>query len=681
MPTASVRLIPGVDVEKTQTLNEFGISVSSLVRFREGLFQKVGGWQRFYPNAIGGVPRALHAWDDLNQVTHLGVGTTTNLSSITGGAVQAITPQTMTSDFAPNFSSVMNTNVVTIVDPNIANVTTYDSVYFNTPISIGGIILSGLYPIAVITGVTSYKINAATNATSTVNNAGAVPAFTTTSGSAIVTVTITAHGLSVGNTAVFPIATTVGGVTILGTYQVTAVTDANNFTITVSSQATSSVGPSSMNGGNAEIVYYINIGPPPGGSGYGLGGYGSGGYGTGSPTSAQTGTPITSTDWTLDNWGEILLSCPENGGLYFWDPTGGFVNASLISAGPIFNTGMFVSTRIQILVAYGSTPLSGGIGVQQDPMFVKWSDVSNFLQWAINSSTQAGGYRIPIGSVIRGAIPSGLQNLIWTDLGLWAMSYIGAPDVFGFNEVASKCGLVGKHAVADFRGTKYWMGPNNFFTFDSGGVRVLPCTVWDAVFQDLDAVNASKSRIWTNTPFDEIWWFYPSASGGTGENDSYVKVNITQGMAWDYGKLARSATIDQSVLGNPIAASPQGLIYQHETTLDADGQPLAWAVETGYFVIGDGENMAYVNWLWPDMKWGLFNGSQNATVLITLKAVDYPGDSTVRSYGPYSVTQSTQFITPDLRGRMMALRFEGNDLNSFSRCGMVRYRYNPDGKI
>jgi hypothetical protein len=34
---------------------------------------------------------------------------------------------------------------------------------------------------------------------------------------------------------------------------------------------------------------------------------------------AQTGTPITATDWTSDNWREILLACPANGGIYQFD--------------------------------------------------------------------------------------------------------------------------------------------------------------------------------------------------------------------------------------------------------------------------------------------------------------------------------------------------------------------------
>src|SRR5215831_11659522 len=261
MPFGSIKLIPGVNVERTPTLLEAGYASSSLIRWRDLLAEKLGGWIKFYPSTVPGIPRSLHAWNDLNSLSHLSVGTTTKWGVITSGSFQDITPQTLTSDFAPNFSTIMNTATVTIVDTNINTVTTFDDIYFNTPVAIGGLILSGLYPITLVTGATSYQITATSNATSTVNNAGAVPAFTTTSGSAFVSVALTAHGLSVGSTVNFPISTTVAGITIIGTYTVTAVADPNNFTIAGSVQASSNT-TASMNSGNAELVYYINLGPP-----------------------------------------------------------------------------------------------------------------------------------------------------------------------------------------------------------------------------------------------------------------------------------------------------------------------------------------------------------------------------------------------------------------------------------
>jgi hypothetical protein len=684
MPFGAVTLIPGVDVEKTPTLNQAGYSASQLIRWRDGLAQKYGGWTAFYPLAVGGVPRDLHAWEDLNTVNHLSVGTTTQLSVITNGSLQNITPQTLISNFAPNFSTVSTTPTVTIIDPNISNVTTFDSVFFDTPISVGGIILSGLYPIILIIGTHSYEITAATNATSTVNNAGAVPAFTTALGSSVVSVALTANGMTnvaPDNTIVFPIATTSNGVTIIGSYQAATITDANDFTIQTNTTATGN-GSFSMNGGNAQLVYYITQGPAAIGIGYGLGAYGAGGYGTGIVPPTQTGTPITATDWTSDNWGEILLACPENGGIYFWDPTGGFSNAQLVSSAPIFNSGMFVSTTQQILITYGST-LAEQIGVEQDPMLVQWSDSGNFFNFNPTSGDLAGNYVIPIGSKIIAGIAVSNQNFIWTDLDLWIMNFIGYPDTFGFNKIGAGAGAGSKHSIMQLRGNVYWMGISNFYSYTSGGVAVIPCPVWDIVFQNLNTTFAHNIRAMPNTPFNEAGWFYPSNASASGENDSYVKFNIVEpGNPWDYGPigaLARSAWIDQSVFGPPIGASPGGVLYLHETTPDAAGQPMVASFTTGYFVLSDGETFSFVDQIIPDMTWTTSGGAGSAQIQLTFLTINFPGDTPI-AYGPYTVNSQTEYISVRFRARQVAVQLLSSDLGSFWRLGKIRFRVAPSGR-
>lgn len=682
MPIVPLKLVPTVNAEYTPTLNESGISSCNLIRFKSKLPQKLGGWEKFYPFAVSGVPRCLHAWQDLNSNRRLAVGATQQLAVITAGILTDITPQTLTSDFAPDFTTTLGSPLVEIIDANINDVTTYDAVFFDTPISVGGLILHGTYQIAVITSSTSYQINVGSNATAAVSNGGAVPVFDTTSGSAIVTVTFADHGLSAGDQFTFPIPTTAGGLTIDGTYSVVSAPTSSTFTIAANAAA-SSTATVSMNSGDAQLLYYIAIGPQAAGSGYGLGGYGEGGYGLGITPDGQTGTPITATDWTEDNWGEILVACPKGGGIYQWRPTSGFQNAQLIATAPIFNEGIFISMPQQILVAYGSTtgaPAVAGTGTeseQQDPLIVRWSAQLDFTDWIPTAINQAGSFRIPTGSRIVGALQGPQQGLIWTDLDLWAMQYLGPPLVFSFNKISAGCGLIGQHAAAVMRGSVYWMSPNNFFMFGGGGVQQIPCTVWDAVFQNLNTANQSKCVAAANSAFDEIWWFYPSAAS-SGECDSYVKFNIEE-KSWDYGSLPRSAWIDQSVLGEPIAATPSGVIYQHETSPDADGLPLNAWFETGWFVITEGQNFSFVDWFFPDMKWALFNGAGSANVLVTIYATDYP-NGTVRTFGPYTMTSASTYINTRLRGRQIKLRFESNDIGSFWRLGNMRFRMAGDGR-
>lgn len=677
MPLGSVRLLPGVNKERTETLNEAGISTSQLIRFKDQLVQKIGGWVKFYQFALSSIPRALHAWQDLNDVSRLAVGAEEQLAIITEtGGFSDITPQTLTTNFTVDFDTTIGSTTVRVTDSTIANPTVFDSVYFNTPISVGGVILSGLYQITLVLSATEFNITAATAATASVTAGGAVPSFATTNQSSQVTVTFSDHGLVAGDTINFPIETIVGGLTIFGTYTVVSAPTSSTFVIQINSSATSTT-TGSMNGGAAQLVYYIAIGPPATISSYGSGTYGSGGYGTGSVFTALTGNPITADNWTLDNWGEILLACPFGGGLYTYQPSGGFSAAAIIPSGPPFNGGLFVAQPAQILVAWGSTS-SQNIGTDRDPLLVRWSDQLDYTVWAASTANQAGSYRLATGSKIVGALQGPQFSLLWTDLDVYAMQYIGFPLVFGFNKLGSNCGLIAMHAATQMGGTIFWMGNANFFVLSGGGASPIPCTVWDEVFQDLDAANSDKCWAWSSSTFNEAWWFYPSSSGSLGECDSYVKFNVQTG-EWDYGSLRRSCGIDESVLGRPIAAIDTGLIYSHETGENNDGQPITSSFETGYFMLNEGNDIGFVDWVLPDMRWGQIGGAQTASIQITFYGVMFPGDTPI-TYGPYTMTQATQYINTRIRARQISMKIESSDLDSFWRLGRIRYRFQPDGR-
>lgn len=671
MPLASVKLRPGLLPDFTPTLNEAGYQDSNLIRFRDGLAEKLGGWSRYYPTAISSPVRDLHAWQDLNAALHLGVGAEQTLSVITSGANTNITPRTLTSNPTVDVSTTIGTPNVIITDPGIQP-STYDTVFITTPISVGGLILLGAYPIDAVTGAHSYRIIASSNATATVNNGGAVPVFDTTNGLSAVTVTLANHGEAVGNSVYYLVSTTVGGIVVTGLYPVNSVGSVNAYTINGANAATATQ-TAAMNGGNARFTYFIALGPPMVGSGYGVGPYGMGGYGLGVPVSPGTGNPITATDWTLDNWGQDFIACPAGGAIYTWTPGTGFTTASLLRNAPTVNDGIFVAMPEQILVAWGSS--FDGV---PDPLLVRWTAVSDNTDWIASSIDQAGKFRIPTGSRLVGGIQAPQQGLLWTDLDLWSMQYQGPPFVFGFNKLATGCGLIGRHAMGILAGTIYWMGSNQFYVLGGQGAQGIPCPVWDVVFQDIDNANVGKIRCATNSGFDEVAWFYPSLSGGTGEIDRYVKFNAALN-AWDYGRLARTAWIDQSVLGQPIGADPNGLIFQHEISKNADGAAMNPYFVTGYAMISNGTEQTFVDWMIPDFKFGFFNAAQSASIKVTFYSVEYPSD-TPKVYGPYTVTQATQFVTTRLRGRAVSMRVESDDLNSFWRIGNIRYRGAPDGR-
>jgi hypothetical protein len=697
MPHNTLKINPGVNQNRTLALNEASISTTNLVRFVPdpqgiGLVQKLGGWTKFFPTSIGSIIRALWAWEDTNSIGHLAVGSIANstagsgLSVITNNSQQIITPKIVTDNVAVNVTTVSGSSVVTITDTG-SNISSSDSVYIQTQISVGGLILFGSYQ-CIYQSANAYQIvsvDALGNplpATSSVSNGGFVPLFTIASGSNSVTVTLNNNGYQVGDTFPVLISTTAGGITISGNYIVSSIIDANNFKINVANTASSSA-TVSLNSGNARYQYFITPGALPTSLNYAASGftYGAGLYGIGdvSPSGNQ-GTPISASDWTLDNWGDYLIACPLNGPIYQWDPVYNFPTASVIPQAPMVNSGVFVAMPQRQIIALGST--FNGI---QDPLLIRWSDVDDFSSWIATVTNQAGSYRIPKGSRIVGGIQGPQQGLIWTDLAIWAMQYSGPPYVYQFSEVGTGCGLISQKAAASMNGTVYWMGQSQFFMYGSNGVQIITCPIWDVIFQDLDTTNLQKIRVAPNSNFGEISWYYPTKSN-SGEINAYVKYNVGLGQ-WDFGTLDRTAWINQSIFGPPIGAATNTYIYQHETSTDADGQAMNSSFQTGYFVISEGEWKVFVDQIWPDFKWGYYGGSQNANILITFYVADYPGSGVsttlggVRTYGPYNMTQATTFLTPRFRGRLLSIKIESNDIGSFWRIGALRYRFEQDGKF
>lgn len=676
MPQAPVKIAPGVNAEITAALGTAQIIESQLIRFKfagaDVLPEKLGGWSKYYANSMGSPVRDLHAWEGINADIHLAAGCEESLNVITEGDVQDITPETLTSSAVPAFTTVSASTTVQI-DDSALTASFYDSIFILVPVAIGGIVLRGAYSIDAIIDFNSYTVTAATAAGSSSGPGGVVPTFTTVNGSAFVTVALTNHGYSVGSMFSAPVPTTVGGITILGAYIVQEVASVNSFTIIASDAATSGA-TVSMNGGDVDILYFTSGGPTPPTAGYGAGTYGSGAYGIGTSVPATPGTPITATNWTLDNWGEVLIATPSGGSIYTWSPDSGFPVAVRIVQAPLIQGGAFVAQPEQIVVSWASS--FEGV---QDPLSVNWSDAGNYNNWTVSSQTQAGGFRIPTGSKIVGGCAGPSFNILWTDVGVWAMDYINPPLIFGFNSIADSCGLIAQHGYAILNTEVYWMGPRQFFRMSGENVQAVPCSVWDVVFQNLDTANASKIHAGANSLFGEVWFFYPTSSGGTEDCDAYVKFNPALG-TWDYGALIRTAWIDQSPVGEPVAGDVSGFLYQHEISPNADGEPMDSWFRTGFFQIAEGEQLTFIDWMFPDFRYGYKDGStQGAILQVSVEYCDYPS-AAVKTAGPFSVSSATDFVNMRLRGRLVRLLIRSNDLGSFWRLGLIHFRSAGDGR-
>jgi hypothetical protein len=751
---------PGVKLVQTRTLAMTNVVTSQLIRWREGLVEKLGGWAQFFGFPVLGPVRELWAWEDLNIQTHLAAAGDQGVSVITNNSI--ITPGPIYNVRTPTGLETTAGSASVLVDDVGSDASSYENVTLQVPYSVGGIVIyPNNYAITDIGSPDQYTI-ASTNLVTgaplpaiTSDTSGYLCTLTSTTSSYVITVVLANHGLSVGSNFSIVLPTTLGGVTLSGFYSVQTVEAAatasasaaysSGSTFTVASAPSGVIPPGTLitdtttgnpvgtfasisgttitineanplhpvasgnalsfasgtftifapntatsndteNYGNValQLIQWVVATQTPPGGGWGDGGWGLGSWGESVPGSPVTGTTYLADDWCMANFGSILIMNPEDGPLFQWDPTIGIQSAQIIVPAPSKLHGFFIAMPEQMIVGYGAS--TQGV---QDPMLVAWCDAGDFNTWIAGTTNQAGTYRLTRGSHIVGGLQGPLQGLLWTDVGLWLMQYIGYPDVWGFLEISQGCGLIAKKAAAVVGINVYWMSQDGFWMYGGGAAQRIPCDVWDVIKSNINTAFYRNIRAASNTTFDEITWYFPSTASTSGENDTYVKLNVLAG-EWDYGSLAISEWIDQNVFGMPISAMPDGLgdgnslVMQHEISPDANGQGLAYSFRTGYFQLSEAEDFVFADYVIPDFRWRLFNQANviSAEVQLTFFVNDWPDDpnNPPVAFGPYIVTNATQAVDIRCRGRYFSIEVAGNDIGSFMRLGGLKFRIAPDGR-
>lgn len=680
MPIAALELEPGINTTLTASANRRGYAASQLIRWRNGLPEKMGGWSRITSQLLIGVCRALHAWADLQGNPYAIAASAERVQLYDGGQLYDITPLRNTVSIAVSFDTTSGDSLVTIEDVT-HGAAAGDWIYITTQVSVGGLIIYGYYQIQTITDADHYVIDAGSNATSTVAGGGTVAEFDTTLALATVDVTLPDHGYSAGDLYTIEVDVTVGGLTLTGSYTVTSITDADHFVITSGIVATSTDN-AFQNGGQVQILYLLASGLTSAEflSGYGIGDYGDGDYGLGS---SSTGGIAPLRQWFWDQWGEQALGNYTNGPFYVWvPPLASSPRATLIGGtSPTQNTASFVSMPQQIAVALGTE--TGGVF---DPNLVRWCSVADYGDWVATVINQAGSFRIPSGSKIVGGLQGPGQAFIWTDVDLWSMRYIGPPFVFSFTKIGEGCGLLAARCIAVMGGEVYWASTNGVWKYGNGGVQPVDCSVYDVMFGEsltssepvLNRMQVDKCFAAPHVDIQEFTLFFPTTTGD-GEPDTYIKMNIGErdkagNPLWDYGTLGRTAWEGESALGRPIGADRSNLIQQHETGRDADGTPMVSWVRTGLMDLQDGWQFVFIDQLEPDAK-----STVDAVLDVTVYSRKTPRGPE-RSFGPYRFDDVSGYIRPRVRGKYIAFEMGSSDLGSWWRMGLNRYRYAPDGK-
>jgi hypothetical protein len=539
----------------------------------------------------------------------------------------------------------------------------------------------------------------------------------TTDTSAVCSITTGSnHNLSEGDIVLIDNVTLPGGTGYVDSdfenklFQVTSITSATVFTITQSTAATGTV----ATGGSIDVKPYEQVGPAAQSYGYGWGTdtWGNGGWGE---ASSATDVSLEPGLWSLSNFGQVLVATIANGKTFTWnsgDASRLTTRASTTTSGfettnnPTATRVTLVSPTTRHLIHLGTETTIGDTSTQDD-MFIRFSDqedINDYTPTAINS---AGTQRLQDGTKIIGALKAKETILVWTDNALYTMKFIGAPFTFGFEQVGTNCGLIGKNAAVEIDGVAFWMSNNGFFMFD-GTVKSLPCSVEDYVYDQADTTKGQQIYAGINNLFTEVVWYYPSQ--GSEYNDQYVVFNYGETMKdgiWYIGTEARTTWIDASVYPKPFATKfndsgtgtfpvivgesglGQTTLFEHEVGTDQVNPDGSTTVITSFVKSYDfdlqsrdrsgttvaGEVFLAVRRFVPDFK------DLQGNCKVTLAVKRYPQQSeTTTTLSPFTITASTDKKDTRARGRFVNVKIENEDISESWRFGTFRLDIQPDGR-
>jgi hypothetical protein len=708
MPLNLINIRPGFNKQITDTAAEGQYVDGDFVRFRYGLPEKIGGWEKITSNTIVGGVRAQHQWTDLDGRKYVALGSQRGLFIYYESAFYDITPLE-TAQPGGTFDTTTGSPIVT-VNLNGHNMIAGDLFTFTSvtePAGAGyttGNFENQTFEVTSTT-INTFTVTMATNATAdntadgacTINRYIVIGPIGQTYGYGFGT---GGYGGSTGvtttlNGAIDNIVTTITLDSVTG-FPTTGVVKIDNELISYTGITSNDLtGCTRGFNGTTATSHADNAGVEAFTS-----------WGAASLSSSTTLDPA---DWSLDNFGQILTATVLNGRTFTWQPIQNTPNAlttraTIMSGAPTKTNTSIVSDQDRHFIHLGTETTIGSQSTF-DPMFIRFSNQENFNEYQPTSVNTAGTFRIDDGTEIVGAIKAKDYILILTDTAAYSMQYVGAPFTFSIRKVGSNCGLAGPHAVVFVNGVVYWMDDAGGFNAFNGTVQKIPCTVEDFVFTtnnpgDL-GLNYNAQRIIAaahNSLFGEINWFYPSSSSSV--IDRCVTYNYDE-KVWYTSSLARTTYYDAHLYEEPYATSfnPTGTptfptiqgvtnisgsatFWEHEIGLDqvADGvtTPIQAFIESGDFQLhidGDGETFTKIRRFIPDFQ------RLNGTATITILLKDYPSDTAVSSsLGPFSITSSTNKIDTRARGRAAALKIQNLSAGQTWRYGTFRADVQPDGK-
>ena len=616
MPLTKLQIAPGIDKQNTEYGAEGKWVDCDNVRFRYGLPEKIGGWEKVTSDALVGATRAILTYSDLKGVKYAIYGTNKKLYAYSENSYADITPTRATGSIT-QFATTSGSSTVTVTDADhgalIGDFVTISSVSG----AVGGITaanLQGEFEILTVPSSSTYTIEAPAAATSSATTGSGTATYQINTGAAVA---LFGYGWGAGTYGASTWNTSREGLTgadgVLLQSAKWALDNWGEDVLTLQFDGglfywDTSAGLSSNLASTTEV--------------------------TGSPTKSRfmlvsgddrhvicfgTETTIGTTS-TQDN---MFIRWSDQESTTDWTPTatntagsqrltdGNQINAAVRSRGAILiytDTALYQMQFIGPPFTFGFKQLGSNCGAVGINAAV---DVSGIAFWMGNDSF----FQFD-GAVKK--IPCSVQDYVFDDINNNALGDVFCAVNSDFNEVI-------------------WFYPSK---------------------------NSTQIDRHVTYNYEENLWYI-----GTLSRSSWADRGVYPNpYAAEFDSSDTTATI------STINGVKEGrtFVYAHEEGVNDDGSAMNCHIESGDIDIADGDQFISISRFIPDFK------NQVGNVDVTVKSRAYP-TTTQTTHGPFEIATTTTKQDTRIRGRQLALRVSSDAVDDKWRYGTLRFDGKPDG--
>ena len=617
MPLSKLQIAPGIDKQNTEYGAEGRWVDCDNVRFRYGLPEKIGGWEKVTSDALVGATRAILSYSDLGGVKYIIYGTNKKLYAYSEGSYADITPTRATgTGNITQFATTNGSTTVTVTDSShgalIGDFVTIASVSG----AVGGISaanLQGEFEILTVPNSNTYTIEAKAAASSTTTGATANATYQLNTGAAV---SLFGYGWGAGTWSTSTWNTSreglTGGEGVLlqsakwaldnwGEDVLALQFDGGLFYWDTSAGLTSLASTSEVSGAPTKSRFMIVSGDDR------------------HVICLGTETTIGTTS-TQDN---MFIRWSDQESTSDWTPTatntagsfrltdGNQINTAVRSRGAVMiwtDTALYAMQFIGAPLTFGFKQIGSNCGAVGINAAV---DVSGNSYWMSNDS-----FFVYDGAVKK--LPCSVQDYVFDDINKNAQQDVYCAANSNYNEV-----------------------------------------MWFYASANSDQID----RMVIYNYAENLWYIGTLARTSWSDYGVYPVPYATEFKSTD--TTATISTITGLKAGRTF-------VFLHETGTEDDGSAMANHIESGDIDIADGDNFMSISRFIPDFK------DLTGTADITIKTRPYPS-GTQTSHGSFDVTTSTTKVNTRIRGRQVAVRISSDATGDKWRYGTMRLDIRPDG--